>query len=284
MTPTIPLDATIARSYLFVFRNLLNLLASGWLLALVLFLLFMSDAVIWHELGLLRLTLDTLGFVPVSPAGVVVSIGQQVIALALASVFAVAVHDMILRESPTPNRKLPRFSKTEGGVMVFAALAVFAILGLETLDAFLPMSAAQMSFFSLTDWLRFGLGVFVCYGLLRVSLVLPQWIMTGSVDLRRVLRLTRGNALRLFVLFVAGPAPLFLITFLLGLACADHVSMLLEAQDPNALPIGFAVYFSILIPIFGLNIALGTALLCFSYKALISQSEPERPEPRPASH
>lgn len=85
--------------------------------------------------------------------------------------------------------------------------------------------------------------------------------------------LTRGHAARLAILFITGPAPVFLVIFLLGLVCADHVGMLLAQEDAFALLIGFAVYFGLVIPLFGLNIALVTALICFSYKALMSRPQ-----------
>jgi hypothetical protein len=198
------------------------------------------------------------------------------------SMVAVAIHRIILFGERRPGTYLLiAFGRAELLFMIIPAIIFFVVfagtfggVGIAWLFGLLSAAASSsdLKFLLLAPWL-----VLIVWATMRSVLIYPIIVAENRFHLRESWQLSKGNFWRLFWAFLFGFLPPIVVLLVLYGLSARLLFPLAAGQVPPGSSIeeiaqalkGALLYESILTYLWSLvSVALGVALLCFSYKAL----------------
>lgn len=273
----LPVFRTVRRSYSFVFHNLGLIYRLCWLPVLLAFLPGL----------LLSIAFAPTPGAPGSPAEVVGGVAIAVVIILLQcfflSIALVALHRVLLFDDRKPGRffvvSMGRAEIYFASIPIVVALAGIAatfVLAVAGAGGFFvaggPEAGVQLAPFVaiLAVW---AVGIWLAC---RLVALYPLIVVTDRLSLGGAWRLSRGNAWRILGVFFFAALPLFLAQLVVGMVLlpvfAAIVQPVLASAGAEGLgTIGLIVTliaallnFAIGIPL----IALGVAILCFTFKAL----------------
>lgn len=274
---TLPVFRTVRRSYSFVFHNLGLIYRLCWLPVLLAILpgLLLSIAFAPTP-GAVGSPLQVVG-------GVAIAVVIILLQLIFLSVALVALHRVLLFDDRKPGRF---FVISMGRAEIYFA-AIPIVLTLAGIAAVLLLSSAGAGGFSVAGGPKAGeeLALFVAFLAVwavgiwlacRFVALYPLIVVTDRLSLGGAWRLSRGNAWRILGVFFFAALPLFLVQVAVGMALTPVFAAIMQPILADAGPgglgmIGLIITLIVTVLNFGIGIpliALGVAVLCYTFKAL----------------
>jgi hypothetical protein len=269
----LPVFATVATAYRFLFREFLTVVRLAWfpLLVVAIVQYFAAEA-----------TLDALGALPGATAEQAMAspydLVEWIVQVVVLAIVGVALHRLILFGDRKPGQYITfAFGRSEVLFVVLQVIvfAGFLLLGLAWAIAFGNPAVTLTGWSALSPVLIVVLNVvMLIYLFTRFSLVYPTIVAENRLDFVRSLELTRGQFWRLLAVFTLGLLPLALVIGVLEgvfwlLVRTDVSSGEIDGDKAIAITKGLIIY-QVAIFYAGAVLASGltAALLSYSYKAL----------------
>jgi len=281
---TLPVFGTVRRSYSFVFHNLGLIYRLCWLPVLLAFLPGLLISIAFAP------TPGAPGS-PGSPLQVVGGVAIAVVIILLQCLFLsmalVALHRVLLFDDRKPGRffvvsmgRAEIYFASIPIVLALAGIAATFVLAVAGGGGFFvaggPEAGVRLAPFVaiLAMW---AVGIWLAC---RLVALYPLIVVTDRLSLRGAWRLSRRNAWRILGVFFFAALPLFLVQVVVGMVLLPVFAAIVQPMLARTLAeagpeglgtlvvvfslVGTALYFVIVIPL----IALGVAILCFTFKAL----------------
>jgi len=266
----IPVFATAAAAYRFLFGDLGTILRLSWFpLLLATIIQYVAE---WAQRSFARSVIENGVMVSRTDGGVLPWAWQALDFLVLivaTAVVAVALHRVILFNDRHPGRWLHlSFGKVEG---------LFAVLPIVFFAVWYPLIFAMV-----VPWFGLGLLPFtyaILIGLLllimvvavRMSLIFPLTVVEGRYDFAGAWALTRGNFWRLVGLWLVVAIPMIVVALVVAYAVLFRPLL-----STGAIPAIDAPQWQLTQAVFScvwsiISDALGVAVLSYSYKAVVGR-------------